>query len=180
MNPLPDVSADQALLAQWVAAYGPAVRGYLLAMVRREDMAEDLLQETYRRAWEARHRYRERGAARAYLICIADRLVKNHARQSGRELQVEAEHWATLEPADGNAEPSGALTLSEDRQRLNAALDQIAPEQRRVLLLRYYGELSFAEIATTLGCPLNTALSHARRGLLALRKILAAEPSVER
>jgi DNA-directed RNA polymerase specialized sigma24 family protein len=40
------------------------------------------------------------------------------------------------------------------------------------LLLRYYGELSFAEIGRMLGCPVSTALSHCRRGLLALRETL--------
>ena len=55
------------------------------------------------------------------------------------------------------------------------ALDQLSVPQRRVLLLRYYGDMSFEEIAATLECPLNTALSHCRRGLLALRRLLSGE-----
>ena len=50
-----------------------------------------------------------------------------------------------------------------------AVLGELSPLQQRVLLLRYYGQLSFAEIAEIIGCPLNTALSHCRRGLEALR-----------
>lgn len=173
MNALPPANSDQQLLSQWLHEHGRAVRGYLMAMVRREDVAEDLLQEVFRKAWEARGRYREMGAARAYLIQIADRLVCNRARKSHREINVAAEDWEQLEPEGRDREPSQALSQGEARQRLTEALDQISPDQRRVLLLRYYGELDFAEIAQRVGCPLNTALSHARRGLLTLRKILA-------
>ena len=173
MTASPDPSSEHQLLAQWVVAHGRAVRGYLMAMVRRQDVAEDLLQEVYRKAWKARGRYRECGAARAYLIRIADGLVRDRARKGQREVQLEPEQWEGVEPSAWDTEPSVKLTRSEARQQLNEALNQISPDQRRVLLLRYYGGLDFAEIAATVGCPLNTALSHARRGLLALRKILA-------
>ncbi len=51
-------------------------------------------------------------------------------------------------------------------------MEALTPPQRRVLLLRYYGDLSFSEIAEIVGCPLSTALSHCRRGLLTLRGLL--------
>jgi RNA polymerase sigma factor (sigma-70 family) len=69
-------------------------------------------------------------------------------------------------------EPSEALARTEAAERLTGALDRLSPAQRRVLLLRYYGQMSFAEIADVVGCPLSTALSHCRRGLLALRKLM--------
>jgi RNA polymerase sigma-70 factor (ECF subfamily) len=173
MTTSPPPTCDRELLSQWVHTHGRAVRGYLLALVRRDDVADDLLQEVFRRAWEARGRYRESGAARAYLIRIADRLVCDRARQGRREVNVEPADWEQIEPADGEAEPSERLSQSESRARLTEALERISPAQQRVLLLRYYGDLEFAEIAQIVGCPLNTALSHARRGLLALRKVLA-------
>ncbi len=62
--------------------------------------------------------------------------------------------------------------MVEETGRLTAALDRLSPAQRRVLLLRYFGQLSFADIATTTGLPLSTTLSHCRRGLETLRKLL--------
>lgn len=62
---------------------------------------------------------------------------------------------------------------AEARHQLDAAMELLTAAQRRVLLLRYYGDLSFAEIAETMDCPLSTALSHCRRGLLALRQIIS-------
>ena len=66
---------DEERWTEWSRAHGPAVRGYVLAMVRRPDLADDMTQEVFWRAWRGRERYREAGTARAYLLRIADRLV---------------------------------------------------------------------------------------------------------
>jgi len=159
-------------LANWGSEHGRAVRGYLLAMVRRPDLADDLTQEVFCRAWQARNRYRERGHARAYLLRIADRLVCDRHRKAGRELTLDEENWSQIEPVSQVAGPWQALAQAEAASQLAAALDRLSPPQRRVLLLRYYGELSFAEIAEIMNCPLSTTLSHCRRGLIALRRLL--------
>ncbi len=143
-----------------------------MAMVRRADVADDLAQEVFCRAWQARGRYREQGTARAYLFRIADRLVCDLRRKAGREITPDEETWKRIEPASRSAEPFGALARAEAASRLEEALEHLSPMQRRVLLLRYYGELSFAEIAQITDCPLNTVLSHCRRGLIAMRKLL--------
>jgi len=148
------------------------VRGYLLAMVRRLDLADDLTQEVFCRAWQARSRYREQGNARAYLLRIADRLVCDHGRKAGREVTLDEQVWKQIETVSRVAEPSQALAQTEAVGQLAAALDRLSPAQRRVLLLRYYGELTFSEIAAIIDCPLSTTLSHCRRGLIALRKLL--------
>ncbi len=141
-------------------------------MVRRNDVADDLTQEVFLRAWQARDRYREQGSARAYLLRIADRLVVDRARKSPRELNLNEENWKQIEPADDVAGPYQAVAKAEAARALTEALDRLSPAQRRVLLLRYYGQLSFAEIAEIVECPLNTALSHCQRGLGTLRKLL--------
>lgn len=163
--------------ADWVALHGRAVRGYLLGLVGRPDLADDLVQEVFCRAWEARDRYREQGHARAYLLRIADRLACDRRRQIGRETTVSDEAWKALEPPGRDGEPAGAMARAEDARRLAAALEQLSPMQRRVLLLRYFGEMSFADIAETIDCPLGTVLSHCHRGLKALRKSLGENVS---
>lgn len=166
-------NASQQQAYHWVLAHAGEVRGYLLGLVRRPDIADDLAQEVFRRAWQARERYRDEGHERAYLLTIADRLACDLARRSGVELTVNDEAWRALEPAADEPQPAYDLLARETAAELSAALERLSPVQRRVLLLRYYGEMEFAEIAHTIGCPLNTALSHCRRGLMALRKLLA-------
>ncbi len=170
-------SPDEDRFAAWGREHGRAVRGYLLAMVRRPDVAEDLTQEVFLRAWQARDRYREEGNARAYLLRIADRLVIDRGRRAGREVTLDEDAWQRVAPVSGAADPSFAAARTEAAEQLTAALGSLSPDQRRVLMLRYYGQLSFAEIAQIAECPLNTALSHCRRGLKTLKKLLAGNAS---
>ena len=168
-------------LERWVRDHGPAVRGYLLAMTARHDVADDLLQEVLRKAWQARDNYKETGQGRAYLMRIADRLVIDRARRGGREVHLEPPAWQEVENEGvrrqgASQSPDANLRRTEAQQQLQAALKQLTAPQQRVLLLRYYGELSFAEIAESTGLPLGTALSHARRGLLALREAMTESP----
>jgi RNA polymerase sigma factor (sigma-70 family) len=163
------IRGDQDRLATWVHEHARAVRGYLLALVRNADVADDLSQEVFRRAWQAHDRYLEQGTPRAYLLKIADRLACDWGRKVHRELHLDASEWRKIEPACEGEEPPALLSWEESERELAAALESLSPPQRRVLLLRYYGDLSFQEIAETMCCPLSTALSHCRRGLLALR-----------
>jgi RNA polymerase sigma-70 factor, ECF subfamily len=163
---------DTQRWTQWVCVHGSAVRGYLLAMVRRPDLADELAQETFFRAWQARERYREEGTARAYLIRIADRLVCDRARKLGHEVQMNDQQWKQVEPPSRACGPELRAIQKEACRELAAAMKCLSPAQRRVLLLRFYGDLSFAEIAEAMNCPLGTALSHCHRGLQALRQQL--------
>lgn len=175
--PSPDRSGDSDAVSRWVREHGRSVRGYLLGLVRRPDVADDLTQEVFRRAWQARDRYQEQGQERAWLLRIADNLACDRARRQGKERTVDEETWRALEPTGNELRPDEQLVREESRLELAQSLDRITQVQQRVLLLRYYGEMDFAQIAEVVGCPLSTALSHARRGLLALRKHLAENAS---
>jgi RNA polymerase sigma-70 factor (ECF subfamily) len=166
------LSADE-LLASWVREHSAAVRGYALALVRRPDVADDVLQEVFRRAWQVRDSFRRQGQDRAFLIRIADHLVCDRARKLGWELNLDDTGWQSLEPA-ADEDPAALAEWHEAEHDLTAALERLSPSQRRVLLMRYFADLSFADIAEQLGCPLNTALSHCRRGLQTLRRLLVS------
>ncbi len=153
------------------------MRGFLLASVRRGDVADELSQEVFCRAWQARQNYREQGAARAYLLRIADRLVCDRGRRNGTPVNLDRDGWQRHEPVCADADPPAAAMRVEENGQLAKALDRLSPPQRRVLLLRYFGQFTFAEIAEMIGCPLGTTLSHCRRGLEVLRGLLAEKQS---
>ncbi|MFO0869782.1 MAG: sigma factor-like helix-turn-helix DNA-binding protein, partial [Pirellulales bacterium] len=96
-----------------------------------------------------------------------------YLRRAGREVLLDDDGWNRWEPHGGERSPVEAAQQAELEAQLAAALDRLSPLQRRVLLLRYYGNLEFAEIAAALECPLSTALSHCHRGLQVLRKLMA-------
>jgi RNA polymerase sigma-70 factor (ECF subfamily) len=162
----------QERFEEWVSDHGKAVRGFLLVLVRRADVADDLCQEVFCRAWQGRERYAEQGKTRAYLLQIANRLVVDRGRKNEPQTNLEDDAWKACEPQSAVPDPSQAAVQNEQVRMLHAALDRLAPMQQRVLLLRYYGQMEFQEIAETLKTPLNTALSHCRRGLETLRKLL--------
>jgi RNA polymerase sigma-70 factor (ECF subfamily) len=172
-SPSQYLSPDE-LLASWVHEHSAAIRGYALALVRRPDVADDVLQEVFRRAWQVRDSFRQQGQDRAFLIRIADHLVCDRARKLGRELNLEESGWQSQEPAADEDDPAAIAEWREAEQDLTVAMDRLSVGQRRVLLMRYFGGLEFAEIAEQLGCPLNTALSHCRRGLQTLRKLMVS------
>src|SRR5688572_3075329 len=105
-------------LSQWVREHARAVRGYLLGMVRRPDVADDLLQDVFQRAWQARERYRDEGHERAYLLRIADRLVIDRSRQLGREINVNDLKWQGVEPAAEGEMPLDDLARHETNEEL--------------------------------------------------------------
>lgn len=174
MNDASQSAGGTERLERWVREHGPALQGFLWALVRDQHAVDDLLQEVFCRAWESRDRYRDTGQERAYLLRIADRLVKDRARRRWRERPVQLSD-TELEVAAADGSPLDAILRREAQKQLAAALDGLTEPQRRTLLLRYYGDISFAEIAAVMKCPLSTVLSHCRRGLVALRQLLVEE-----
>ena len=158
-------------LTEWVTDHARTVHGYLLALVHDAHAADDLTQEVFCRAWQSRDQYAEQGKPRAYLLRIADRLACDRSRVIGRERLIDHEHWQQVAPAT-TEQPLADLLTAESRRQLAAALEVLTEPQRRTLLLRYFGDLDFQEIARIMECPTNTVLSHAQRGLQALRRTL--------
>ena len=160
----PTQLSDAERLKRWAAEHGHAIRGFLMAMVRRSDVADDLLQEVFYRAWRAKDQYVESGSSRGYLLQIADRLVCDLGRKKRLETNVDEHHWKLIEPRDESTDPTESLAREEAGKKLSAAMEHLSKAQSRVLLLRYYGEFDFSKIAEITEMPLNTVLSHCRNG----------------
>ena len=95
----------QRRFADWVRDHGKAVRGFLLALVRRGDVADDLCQEVFCRAWQARERYTDQGKTRAYLLQIANRLACDRSRRNQPQTNLGDEAWKIHEPASRGPSP---------------------------------------------------------------------------
>ena len=122
--------------------------------------AEDLLQVALEKAYVAWPRIQRKGAQEAYVRSILTRAAIDRTRQRSRRGEV-----VTDEVPDVPVHPAGP----EDRDHVFALLEQLSPRQRAVLVLRYYDDLSEAQIADTLGCSAGTVKAHASRGLAVLR-----------
>jgi RNA polymerase sigma-70 factor, ECF subfamily len=154
----------------WFQLYGPK----LLLCARQWTCslagAEDVVQDAFVRFW--RHQRALPGDPMALLVTSVRRAAFDLARRDMR--RVAREERAT--DSDEIAAPMFETPLDGDdrRQAIEAALRRLPEEQRDVLVLKIWGELTFDQIATQLDIPLNTAASRYRYALAALRKELTA------
>lgn len=125
-------------------------------------LAEDLLQTALVRAWSAWRRIE--GDPEPYVRRI---LVNTYSSWWRRRWRAESPAGELPEPtADGRHDPH---TQINDREQLWAALLRLPTRQRTVLVLRYFEDLSEAEVADTIGCSVGTVKSQASRALAKLR-----------
>ena len=99
----------------------------------------------------------------------------DYFRKHRREVTLDAEVWQDMGVPDSAQLPSVYAESQEEIARLHFAMKDLSVSQQRVLSLRYFSQVSFAEIAEILQIPLNTVLSHAYRGLSSLKKRFSSE-----
>jgi len=167
--------SDSALLAAVAAGSGSAFeefRGRYRASVEwrcrsllRPGAEEDCAQEVFTRVWQKAHLFdASRGSAAAWLFTLA----RNVACNLGAKRLAEPILLATV-AEQALEEP--AL----ERFWLEGALEQLAPQERQVIELAYFADLSQAQIAAALGVPLGTVKTWTRRGLNRLATLLGDE-----
>lgn len=163
------LDADAAVTALYTAHYRSLVR---LAVLLVDDVgtAEEVVQDAYVKMHGAWWRIREPQAALGYLRTT----VLNLARSRLRHRKVVRKHEPAAPPDEPSAE-HGALARLE-RDRVVAALRTLPNRQRECLVLRYYGDLSEAQIAAAMGISTGAVKSHASRGTAALRAALTEDP----
>jgi RNA polymerase sigma-70 factor (ECF subfamily) len=152
--------------------YRPLIR-YLQRMTGNDHLAEELHQQTWLSVLEHLDKFDPSGGAggfKAWLFRIATNKANDHWRSRGRDSAAKE----VLRLAGSmHAPPAGDRPESaEEAQKLHRAIGQLPEAQREVLLLRYYADMKFIDIARMLGCPLNTALGRMHKAVLKLRQLL--------
>ncbi|WP_344858927.1 SigE family RNA polymerase sigma factor [Planomonospora alba] len=140
-----------------------------LLMVGDQATAEDVVQEAFTRTHAGRRRLRDPDKALTYIRSA----VLNGARSVLRRRAVAFRRAVPYEPPVWSAEH--AALLGEERREVLLALRTLPQRQREALVLRYYLDLSDAEIAETMGIGASTARSTLARGLAALARKLGEE-----
>lgn len=135
-------------------------------LVDEPELAEELVQDAFVAAARisGAASLRDPDAAPAYLRSA----VMNRARSHLRKRRVRRRHLRSVEPPASAPAADGPVLRSDATRRMVDALRRLPLRQREVLVLRYYADLSEAEIADTLGISAGTVKTHAHRGLAAL------------
>ena len=112
------------------------------------------------------------GGFKAWLFRIATNKANDYWRSSGRERSAKD---GLLRVVDEAAPHAGhRIEGNEQEQLLLRAIEKLPESQRQVLMLRYYSNLKFVEIAELLGCPLNIALGRMHKAMLRLKQLMEA------
>jgi RNA polymerase sigma-70 factor (ECF subfamily) len=151
----------------WRSCFSELAPGLLLfarQWVRSAADAEDIVQEAFVKFWRRNHDVGNRPLLYATVRSIALDFIRRDSRRAKREANAFAETEQTTDPQ---------FEFDNESQRaLAAAMDCLPSDQREVLVMKIWNELTFAEIASALGISQNTAASRYRYALAGLKKTL--------
>lgn len=153
---------------QIVDAHYQGLYRFALSMCRREATAQDLVQQTFLQWAKKGHTLRDSAKVKTWLFTTIYREWLSIARREKKYEEVEFEpdqHGATQNNEDGENPRVNSATLQ-------TALEQLEPNYRAPLVLFYLKELSYRDIAETLGVPIGTVMSRLSRAKDSLRTIL--------
>jgi RNA polymerase sigma-70 factor, ECF subfamily len=150
--------------------YAAPLYGFLAYRTGNRALAEDLVADTFERAWASRLRFDvRRGSRKTWLYAIGLNRLRDHARREAAEDRALHE---VAQLQNGNGSSNGTIEHVELRQVLLAAMDVLPDEEREALALRYGGDLSLREIADVLRVPRSTVEGRVYRGLKKLSREL--------
>ena len=167
----PETEFAQAALAHIDSLYGTAMR-----LTRRAADAEDLVQDTYLKAFRSAHQFEAGTNLKAWLFTILHNTFRNIRRHDGRnpvEVDSDAVEQA-VSVGPGAQSPEQILSRATLDADLQGALDALPDAFRQAVWLRDVEELSYAEMAQVLDVPMGTVMSRISRGRRALSEGLRA------
>jgi RNA polymerase sigma-70 factor (ECF subfamily) len=145
----------------------PRLRRYARALVGERSSADDLVQDTLERAWAKLHLYRRGTDLRAWLFTVMHNVHVNRVRATRVNDPLEEE---MPELAQRGTQPDALLVRDLDR-----AIARLPADQRAVLLLVTLEEMSYEEVARTLGIPIGTVMSRLSRAREKLRAMMLGQ-----
>ena len=177
--------ADEALVALYADGnskafdtllnrYKDKLYNYIFYFVRNPELSEDIFQETFMKAILTirQGRYNENGKFSAWLRRIAHNLIIDSFRQDRTDLiscdEPEANILNNINLSEGNVE--GFLINEQIMTDVKRLMENLPEEQREVVFMRYYQDLSFKEIAELTGVSINTSLGRMRYAILNMRR----------
>lgn len=156
---------DPAAMSRLVDLYGTRCYGYFYRLTGNRDTSEELLSELYIRLVEKISSF-EGGSFEKWLFTIASNLFRDHLRKQYRQKRLLEQKARLLETdSSPDKEIDGALA-----DRLEQGLKTLDADTAELVMLRFYGDLSFKELAEMRSEPIGTTLSKVHRGLKKLKE----------
>jgi RNA polymerase sigma factor (sigma-70 family) len=170
------LAGNQSSLEKLIRRHKNRIFAYILMIVKEKELAEDLFQDTFIKVINTIRSgsYKEEGKFIQWAMRIAHNLIIDHFRKSKRIPTIEnRDDFDIFEkvriPVESIEEKIITDQIHKDVKKL---IDYLPKEQREVLIMRHYGDMSFKDIAEVTNVSINTALGRMRYALINLRKLV--------
>ena len=171
------LQGNKSAISTLIEKYNRRVRDYIRMMVGDADVAADIAQETFIKAVRVidEGRYTDSGKFQSWIMRIAHNKALDYFRSQKNNNSVSESSagynvLGTMKYADKSVEDS--MISDQISADIRALVELLPDEQREVVMLRYYSDLSFKEIAEQTGVSINTAFGRMRYALINLRKMI--------
>jgi RNA polymerase sigma-70 factor (ECF subfamily) len=170
------IAGQQSALEQIIHRHKNRVFAYILMVVKDKELAEDLFQDTFIKVINTirSRQYKEEGKFIQWVMRIAHNLIIDHFRKSNRLPFIEnSNEYDIFEKVRIPVESVEEMIITEQIHKdVKKLIEYLPREQKEVLLLRHYSNMSFKDIADLTNVSINTALGRMRYALINLRKLV--------
>lgn len=170
------LAGDSEALSNLFDRYKNKIFTSILLLVKDKYLAEDLFQDTFIKIIDTLNsgRYTDEGKFLPWAMRIAHNLCVDHFRRVKRRPAIKTSDDRDIFEVLNFSEPGAdeKMVQAQSNSRVRKLLDMLPQDQKEVIIMRHFAELSFKEIAKITDCSINTALGRMRYGLINLRKLM--------
>ncbi|MDA9335960.1 sigma-70 family RNA polymerase sigma factor [Flavobacteriaceae bacterium] len=170
------IKGDEPSLSILINRHQQRLYSFIYSKVYDRDVTEDVFQDTFIKVIKTLKlgKYNEEGKFLPWVMRIAHNLVIDHFRKNNRMPKFnnsgDFDIFSVL--SDGTLNAEGELVQSQIVQDIRALVEELPDDQKTVLIMRMYNDMSFKEISENTGVSINTALGRMRYALINLRKLI--------
>jgi len=154
--------------------YEKPLFSYILRYTHNQETAEDIFQKTWFKVIRGLNSYEEQGSFGSWLFGIAHNNCIDHFRKNSKLQVDDTMSMKGMDSLENKVvvNPEKKLIKEEGLDNLKTAIEELPEEQKQVVLLRLYGDLSFKEIAEKCECSINTVLGRMHYAVRNLKKVV--------
>jgi len=170
------VAGDESALSVLINRHQSKIYGFIYSKISDRDITDDIFQDTFIKVIKTlkSNSYNEEGKFLPWVMRIAHNLIIDHFRRNKKmPMFRETEEFSIFSIMTDNSQTIENKMITEQVEKdLKKIIEELPDDQREVLVMRIYQDLSFKEISELTGVSINTALGRMRYALMNLRKVI--------
>ena len=170
------ISGDESALSTLINRHQSRLYGFIFSKIQDRDAANDVFQDTFIKVIRTlkRGNYNEQGKFLPWVMRISHNLIIDYFRKNSRMPKFKSKNEFDIFSiiSDDSLNIENKMFDSQIENHIRILLDELPDEQRSVIKMRIYQDMSFKEISESTGVSINTALGRMRYGLINLRKMI--------